>query len=394
MKARSTSDTPARASAEIAAQPDSPTLLVRGLIDPSDVSEDAAAVEADMTGTVAVMVRLQPPPSALVCVADPAREIRFAEAFQGAMFEADVIPGKEEAYAAMQAQFRKLAITDSPQLIAQLRALRFKDYLHILFVGSEAGEAAAFKAGADDCISPQSSSEALVARLRNVRRICDLEVALHGALIQNQKLSTTDELTGLANRHFFAKHLPRELARAVRRKLPLSVAMCDIDHFKRINDTFGHATGDHVLRQFGARLQQNLRRGKDWVARLGGEEFAIVLSEISAPQAINIIEGIRRSIRSVSFEGLTKNIQVTASFGVCVLDRADSTSTCDRLLSAADKALYKSKHRGRDRVTAARVDDQIAQQSCALKEKRTISAEASGPLTSVKDPLEHPPDHE
>jgi two-component system cell cycle response regulator len=357
VKARSTPDTSVRALSGSAPQSDSPTLLVRRLIDASNLIGDAVAAETDMTGTVAVMVRLQPPPSALVCVADPAREIRFAEAFQGAMFEADVMPGEEEAYAAMQAQFRKLAITDSLQLIAQLRALRFKDYLHILFVGSEAREAAAFKAGADDCISPQSSSDALVARLRNVRRICDLEVALHGALVQNQKLSTTDELTGLANRHFFAKHLPRELARAVRRKLPLSVAMCDIDHFKRINDTFGHATGDHVLRQFGARLQQNLRRGKDWVARLGGEEFAIVLSEISAPQAINIIEGIRRSIRSVSFEGLTKNIQVTASFGVCVLDRADSTSTCDRVLSVADKALYKSKNRGRDRVTAVRLDE-------------------------------------
>jgi two-component system, cell cycle response regulator len=355
--ARLTSDTRALALADSAAQPNSPTLLIRGLIDPSNVSGDAVAVEADMTGTVAVMIRLQPPPRALVCVADPAQEIRFAEVFQSAMFEADVILGEEDAYAAMQGQFRKLAITDSVQLIAQLRPLRFKDYLHILFVGSEAREAAAFKAGADDCISPQSSSEALVARLRNVRRICDLEVALHGALVQNRKLSTTDELTGLANRHFFDRHLPRELARAVKRKRPISIAMCDIDHFKRINDTFGHATGDHVLRQFGVRLQQHLRRGKDWVARVGGEEFAIILSEISAPQAINIIEGIRRSIRSVPFDGLPENVPVTASFGVCVVDRADSTSTCDRLLSAADKALYKSKHRGRDLVTAARLGD-------------------------------------
>jgi diguanylate cyclase (GGDEF)-like protein len=361
MKARSTSDTLARASVEIAARPGSSTALIRRLINPSDFSQDAAALESDMTGAVGVMGQLQPPPRALVCVGDPAQEIRFAEALQDAIFEPDILPCEEEAYAAIQAQSRKLAITDSLQLITQLRPLRFKEYLHILFVGGEAGEAAAFKAGADDCVSLKSSSEALVARLRNVRRMCDLEAALHGALAQNQKLSTTDELTGLANRYFFTKHLPRVLARAVRKKLPLSIAMCDIDHFKRINDTFGHATGDDVLRQFGVRLKQNLRRGKDWVARLGGEEFAIVLAGISAPQAINIIEGIRRSIRSLPFEGPNKKIDVTASFGVCFLDRAASTSTCDHLLSAADKALYKSKRHGRDCVTAARVGEQLTQ---------------------------------
>jgi len=145
----------------------------------------------------------------------------------------------------------------------------------------------------------------------------------------------------------------------VRKKRALSIAMCDIDHFKRINDTYGHATGDHVLREFGIRLQQNLRRGKDWVARLGGEEFAIGPIRDIAPQAINIIEGIRRSIRSQPFDAPTGKIEVTASFGLCVVDCAKSStpSTCDRLLSIADKALYKSKNRGRDRVTAARLDE-------------------------------------
>ena len=316
-------------------------------------------MEADVTGTVAVMVRLQASPRALVCVADPAQETRFAGFFKNALFEADMVACAEDAYAAMQLQFRKLAITDSVQLIAQLRTIRFQDHLHILFVGSTASEAAALKAGADDCIGLQTSDAALAVLLRAVRRICDLEIALHDALVQNQKLSTTDELTGLANRHFFAKHLPRELKRAVAHNLPLSVAMCDIDHFKRINDTYGHATGDRVLREFGIRLQRNLRRGKDWVARLGGEEFAIVLCEIATPQAINIIEGIRRSIRSQPFDERSKNIEVTASFGLCVIDSVkDAQSvTCDRLLSIADKALYKSKNRGRDRVTAARLKD-------------------------------------
>ena len=360
MKLRSTAETLPRSPLDGGTlQSESPTLLVRGLIDSSEPRPDGTAVEADMTGTVAVMVRLQAAPRALVCVVDPAQEIRLAGLFKNALFEADMVVSVEDAHTAMQAQFRKFAVTDSVQLIAQLRTIPFRDYLHILFVGSTSSETAALKAGADDCISLQSSDAALVARLRTVRRICDLEVALHDALVQNQKLSTTDELTGLANRHFFAKHLPRELERALMRNLPLSVAMCDIDHFKRINDTYGHATGDHVLREFGIRLQRSLRRGKDWVARLGGEEFAIVLCEIATPQAINIVEGIRRSIRSQPFDESSKNIAVTASFGLCVIDGVENAKsvTCDRLLSIADKALYKSKNRGRDRVTAARLKD-------------------------------------
>jgi diguanylate cyclase (GGDEF)-like protein len=349
-----------RSSAEGTVQSESPTLLVRDLVGRSATAlPDTTAVESDMTATVAVMVRLQAAPRALVCVADPSQEIRFAGLFKSGLFEADMTASTDLAFAAMKSQPRKFAITDSVHLIAQLREIPSRDYLHILFVGSASCDTVALKAGADDCISLQSSDAALVARLRAVRRVCDLEVALHDALVQNEKLSTTDELTGLANRHFFAKHLPRELERARERKLPLSVAMCDIDHFKRINDTFGHATGDHVLREFGIRLQRNLRRGKDWVARLGGEEFAIVLCEIATPQAINIIEGIRRSIRSQPFDAPNKNIAVTASFGLCIIESVDDakSATCDRMLSIADKALYKSKNRGRDRVTAARLKD-------------------------------------
>jgi PleD family two-component response regulator len=281
---------------------DSPTLLVRGLVHSSNKSSGSGP-ESDVTATLAVMVRLQAPPQALVCVADPTQEARLAEAFEeGALFDANIIADEENAYAAMRAQLRKLVITDSLQFVRQLRALDFRDYVHILFVGSSSSETAALERGADDCISPQTSNAALVARLRGFRRICDLEVALHSALVQNQQLSTTDELTGLANRHFFTSHWPRELERAARNKSAIAVAMCDIDHFKLINDTHGHATGDHVLREFSVRLQQSLRREeKDWVARLGGEEFAIVLSGVSAAQAINIVEGNSREYPLAAF---------------------------------------------------------------------------------------------
>lgn len=355
MKAASDNDTRTQYLSDCAIQSDSPTLLVRGLIHSSN-ERPGSAPGSDVTGTLAVMVRLQEPPQALVCVVDPKQEARLAEAFGGALFDPTIIADEEDAYAAMEAQLRKLVITDSLQFVKQLRALDSRDYLHILFFGSSSSETAALRRGADDCVSSQTSDAALVARLRGFRRICDLEVALHGALVQNKQLSTTDELTGLANRHFFATHWPRELETAARNKSTIAVAMCDIDHFKRINDTHGHATGDHVLREFSVRLQQNLRRGKDWVARLGGEEFAIVLSGVSAAQAMNIVEGIRTSIRSRPFDSPTTNIPMTASFGLCIADstKTSDTDTCQRLLSIADKALYKSKRGGRDRVTAVR----------------------------------------
>jgi diguanylate cyclase (GGDEF)-like protein len=96
-------------------------------------------------------------------------------------------------------------------------------------------------------------------------------------LDENRELSATDDLTRVASRRFFSKHFPREMERAARYARPLSIILCDIDLFKSINDTLGHAGGDQILRQFGARLQKNLRRGIDWVARIGGEEFAVVL---------------------------------------------------------------------------------------------------------------------
>src|SRR2546430_16609612 len=101
------------------------------------------------------------------------------------------------------------------------------------------------------------------SRIRAARRITELESVLRITLEENRKLSSTDELTRAASRRFFGKHFPREVERAARYKRALSLALCDIDHFKKINDTLGHAGGDEILQQFGPRLQQALRRGID-----------------------------------------------------------------------------------------------------------------------------------
>ena len=142
--------------------------------------------------------------------------------------------------------------------------------------------------------APRSASSTHASA--TARRIAELEAVLRITLAENRKLSATDDLTRVASRRFFSKHFPREMERAARYGRGLSLVLCDIDFFKKLNDTLGHAGGDQILRQFGARLQQNLRRGIDWVARIGGEEFAIVLPETSYEHALEVARKLRLAV--------------------------------------------------------------------------------------------------
>src|SRR5262249_46977628 len=185
------------------------------------------------------------------------------------------------------------------------------------------------------------------------RRIAELEAVLRITLVENRKLSTTDDLTRVASRRFFTKHLPREVDRAARYNRALSLILCDIDHFKNVNDTLGHAGGDEVLRQFGSRLQEVLRRGVDWVARIGGEEFAIVLPETNYDQALEAARKLRSTVADKSFLAQGRHVEVTASFGLCGLEAVPrgARKVAESLVKIADAALYRSKHSGRNRVT-------------------------------------------
>src|SRR5262249_5339803 len=143
--------------------------------------------------------------------------------------------------------------------------------------------------------------------------------------------------------------------RAARYGRALSLILCDIDHFKKINDTLGHPAGDDILRQFGPRLQRELRKGVDWVARIGGEEFAIVMPETTYDAALAVARKLRVAVARVAFKATSKSLQVTASFGLCGMDRVPlgEPRLADRVLKIADAALYRSKNDGRNRVTAA-----------------------------------------
>ncbi|HET9018873.1 MAG TPA: GGDEF domain-containing protein, partial [Acetobacteraceae bacterium] len=170
----------------------------------------------------------------------------------------------------------------------------------------------------------------------------------------NRILSTIDELTRCGSRRFFEHEFPREVERAARLHRPLALVMCDIDHFKAVNDSYGHEVGDEVLREFAARLTHGLRLGEDWVARIGGEEFAVVLPEAGADEALQIAQRLCERVRGSAHETTAGPLQVTGSFGVAGFEphRGQRRTTLHMLVNTADVALYESKRAGRNRVTA------------------------------------------
>lgn len=166
---------------------------------------------------------------------------------------------------------------------------------------------------------------------------------------QFEQQALHDPLTRLPNRRGIQQHLNFELARIKRNGRPFSVVLADIDHFKTINDNFGHDNGDNVLIRIGKMFSQRLRK-QDQVARWGGEEFLFVLSETPEDNAVILAEKIRETLKQhpIMLDG--ERIAVSASFGVC---EVNADVELDRALSLADKALYRAKELGRNRVCAA-----------------------------------------
>lgn len=162
-----------------------------------------------------------------------------------------------------------------------------------------------------------------------------------------ENLSMTDQLTGLYNRRFFDEQFAKEIQRVNRYSLKLCVIMFDIDHFKSVNDQFGHQVGDSVLKEFST-LIQKIIRSSDTVFRWGGEEFIALLPETNIENATLIAEKLRSSIEQHTFEHIDK---MTASFGVAAVNEQKESSTLT--IKDADKALYLAKEQGRNRVVIA-----------------------------------------
>lgn len=167
-----------------------------------------------------------------------------------------------------------------------------------------------------------------------------------------ESLATTDGLTGLFNHRYFYTKLEEEISRAIRYSNPLSIVMIDIDHFKQYNDTWGHISGDIILKMFSETLRMH-SRDTDVVARYGGEEFAIILPESDLVTALAVAERIRSTIQSTRYPKAESQPggRLSASFGVAV---HDGMGSCKEFVELADKALYLAKQNGRDRIMTCR----------------------------------------
>ncbi|GJQ58688.1 MAG: diguanylate cyclase [Candidatus Scalindua sp. AMX11] len=165
-------------------------------------------------------------------------------------------------------------------------------------------------------------------------------------------LSLTDSLTGGYNRTYLTEHLPNEIKRAKRCGHSLSIVLCDIDNFKRVNDTYGHGAGDQVLQAFAQCISESIRRDVDWFVRYGGEEFLIVFPETDIKTAHFLAERLRAKISQASIDINQKKITITASFGLTGFENEtpDEKISPDYLIAIADKFLYKAKEQGRNRV--------------------------------------------
>ncbi|MBV8519572.1 MAG: diguanylate cyclase [Acidobacteria bacterium] len=248
---------------------------------------------------------------------------------------------------------RGLPDGDGFELCRELRAASPHGYI-ILLTGESSDEAKldGFRSGADDYVTKPFLHEELFARIRAGIRIVTLQRALLESNRRLEELSLTDGLTALRNRRAFDEELAaaHELARRYDR--PLSLAIIDVDHFKGMNDTHGHAAGDAVLRAV-AQLIAGSTRATDFVARIGGEEFAVLLPETGLFDAMQFAEKIRASVAAATIRTGEVAHRITVSVGIASEPHTSITNaTC--LFEAADQALYRAKQNGRNRVELER----------------------------------------
>lgn len=201
----------------------------------------------------------------------------------------------------------------------------------------------------------------LVSTIRSLQRLQDKLAQAHLAVAAYERerqevagrlleLATTDYLTGLYNRRAFFEAAQREFARARRNGTVFSLLELDLDHFKAVNDTYGHDAGDRALRGV-AQVMLRALRVVDLPARLGGEEFAVLLPETDAQEAQGVAERLRQAIASADIQGMAGRFRVTVSIGLATFHPEDPDA--EAIVHAADQALYRAKELGRDRVVSA-----------------------------------------
>ena len=240
---------------------------------------------------------------------------------------------------------------DGPELVHKIRTSGQKSYTYIIMLTAMDDKdniVLGLESGADEYLTKPFNSRELIARVASGMRILRLEEELMQARVQMEALAMHDGLTGLLNRRAIEEYAEAEFNMADRKKQAMSVILLDIDHFKNVNDRFGHKFGDVVLRQVAQTLKEDLRN-YDRVGRWGGEEFLLILPSTELKDAVTVAERLRSKTAAVqtSLEnGETFSIHISLGTA-CTTGQFQSLA---KLIDAADQALYQAKQSGRNRV--------------------------------------------
>ena len=324
---------------------------------------------ADLNDTILTRrMETSRPCRVLVVDDDDLVRARLTALLRTAEFEVESASNGKDALRIMASRHCQVLLTDwqmpdmdGLSLCRIVRSENSESYVYVVMLTVRDSKEDLLKglgAGADDYVVKSAPVEEILARMEVARRITHIEYSLRRSNRENRRLAVTDPLTGAHNLRYLMKHLPRELARAQRYLHPLAVLSCDIDRFKQINDAHGHGVGDEVLRAFVARSDSCLREGSDWLARVGGDEFVVVLPETDVVGANRVARKLHKVFAHCPVATAAGPVKLTVSIGITAVEAEDeilSPSKIDDLLHAADRGLYASKSSGGNTATSASV---------------------------------------
>jgi two-component system cell cycle response regulator len=279
----------------------------------------------------------------------PANEVAAADSFEEALVR---VRGGDFDLIVVSLGLRGF---DGLRLCSQLRSLPEGRNVPILVLVSDGDKRKlnqALEMGVNDYLTRPVDKNELIARVRTQLRKKNYQDRLRHNVQLSLEMAITDQLTGLHNRRYMARHLDNLILSAQKSGKPLAFLIMDIDHFKSVNDTHGHDIGDEVLREFANRISANIR-GIDLACRYGGEEFVVVMPDTDIDFACTIAERLRHSVETTPFEisRAPNTLNVTISIGIASAQSEDDNA--ESLLHRADQALYRAKREGRNRVIKA-----------------------------------------
>ena len=314
-----------------------------GLVDPAETM-----IEAAPSGRILIIEDRPESVAWFRTALEPPHELSAVDTFENAVVR---VRGGDCDLIVVSLSLRGF---DGLRICSQLRSLPEGRNVPILVLVSDGDRRKlnqALEMGVNDYLSRPVDKNELIARVRTQLRKKQYADRLRHNVRRSLKMAITDQLTGLHNRHYMSCHLDTLIANARQFGKPLAFVIVDIDFFKSVNDTYGHDTGDEVLREFASRISANVR-GIDFACRYGGEEFVIVMPDTDIEFAYSVAERLRKSVETTPFaiSCKPKKLNITISIGIAGYE--GTLDTANALLHRADQALYRAKLEGRNRVIA------------------------------------------